>query len=71
MKTNFDMAQTQYQNAVQNEQTIYNRQQDAITQYKDASFSMTASQIMADPSLTPQQKQIVVAQQQQSAVNYL
>lgn len=71
MKQNFDMAQTNYQNAVQNEQTIYQRQQDSITNYKDASFSMTSAQILADESLTPQQKQVVIAQQQQSAVNYL
>lgn len=71
MKANFDMAQTQYQNAVQNESIIYQRQQDTLTNYKEASFSMTPSQIMADSSLTPQQKSIAIAQQRVSATNYL
>jgi hypothetical protein len=71
MKENFDMAQTTYQNTVQQEEVEYRKQQDSIQNYKDASFSMTSGQILADTTLTPQQKSLVIAQQQTSAVNYL
>lgn len=65
---NFDMVQTQYTNAFNMEKETYQRQQDTLTQYKDAALSMTPAQIMADTTLTPQQKQVAVAQQQATAV---
>lgn len=68
MKQVSDLAQTQYTNAVNAENETYQRQQDTLTQYKDSALSMTPAQIMADTTLTPQQKQIAVAQQQSTAV---
>lgn len=71
MKQNREMAQQQYDNIVENEKITYQRQQDTITEMKEASFALTPQEILSNPSLTPEQKSIAMQQQQASAINTL